>query len=145
MLRSLGLLVSILAAGSGFAQSFIGTYKGKMTVDRATVSANLTPEQKQMVEKALKDLDKMKLTLTISKDKTFKLVSVGGPQTAKSNSSSGTWAQTGKSLKLTFKTVNDKPISKAQEQTLSIADGGKTLTLSPGQGAGKSKVVFTRS
>jgi len=145
MIRSLGILFTLAAAGACLAQNYIGTYKGKMTIDRAAVSAKLTPEQQQMVEKALKDMDKMKLTLTISKNKTFKLVVVGGPETGKTNSSSGTWAPTGNSLKLTFKTVNDKPISKSQEQTLTISNGGKTLTLAPGQGSGQSKVVFTRA
>lgn len=130
-----------------YAQNYIGTYKGKMTIDRGAVSAKLTPDQKKMIENAFKELDKMKLTLTISKDKTFKLTTVGGPQTSKTNTSGGTWTPSGSNLKLTFKTVNDKPMSKAQEQTLTIADGGKTLTLIPsaGQGAGRSKVVFTRA
>jgi|DewCreStandDraft_4_1066084.scaffolds.fasta_scaffold357999_1 hypothetical protein len=141
-IRPLFLILTLGLACLANAQNVVGKYNGKMFFNREEIPKNLSKEQLAQVEASLKELDKMKLTLTISKDKTFKLVSTGGPR-GMTNSSGGTWTLSGTNLEFTFKTVNEKPSPKSEKQTLTVSEGGKTLTMRPNNS--KSRVVFTRA
>lgn len=156
---SVAVLVGALAVAA-VAQSPVGNWKGKLVMNKAEVMAKVpkgqnAEQQKQiqaMVDAQFAAMAKMAFNLTLSANKSWKMVVKGLPDPAnptgakKDHVSEGTWSQAGNKVTMTETKENGKPKPKDKDSTkvFTLANAN-TLSLTENQGGMNIKVVFTRA
>jgi hypothetical protein len=146
ILRAAGLAILVAIAGSSFAQSVVGSWRGHLVVDRSTLPKPKSANEAQQMEKQLKLMDTEKLSLTIRANKTFTFSGENMMGVPGKNTTEGIYKVSGKTMTMTAKTSDGKPTTGAAAQPRNLLIGPKTLTLlTPTKGAVKVSMIFTRA
>jgi hypothetical protein len=119
---ALSLFAGIItvAAASG---PISGVWHGHITIDTSKLPPMTDPTQKQMVQAQIKAASQVKVTLTLKGDKTFSVVTTGGPKAQPPTN--GTYTATATSVTI-------KPSGKTKTQSFTVSKDGKTLSMSQG-------------
>lgn len=104
-----------LSSLSAFAQSVVGTWKGKTEIRGVNVPEGTT-----------KGMSNMKNIMVFSKDGTFK--QTVSDARGKEGTSEGTWTQKGNSITLTTKKRDGKAATGNTSHVLTLSSDGKKLT-----------------
>ena len=140
-------MVALAVAAPGLAQNVVGNWKGKVVLDATKIPKAPNAEAQKRVDAGLAMVKKLQIGLSLRANKTFLATVSGGPVGAgKKQTSEGTWKQSGSTILLTSTKQNGKPAKDNSPQTLTIAPGGRSLTMKPG-GKGSApgvKILFTR-
>lgn len=139
-----GAVLSVFAASALAANNPVGSWKGKMSMDASALS-KIPAAQQQMIKDGFA---KTSLALTMKANKTFVIkVSHGamGKQPAGSETSEGTWKQSGNTITLTNTKDNGKESKNKTPINFTLSKDGKSMTLVPGQKEGGGfKLTFTK-
>jgi hypothetical protein len=138
------LLAFAVFAVSAFAQSPLGTWKGKINMDTSSMPKAQNAQQQEMMDKMIAQLKTMVLTLKMNANKTFSINApsmMGQP----ARTGEGVWSQKGKAITLTLQKDNGKKMPKPDAQAMTIDASGKKMVLTPKQGGGpKMTITFTK-
>lgn len=138
----LGALLSLTVAA--LAQNPIGTWKGKVKIDPTSLPKATSPQQQAAIDNAMKQVAGVVITLVLKPNKTF-TISAPGMNGEPPHSSTGVWTQKGNLVTITPKTADGKEAKNAKPQSIVIAKDGKTMTMTPTQGAANSvQVIFSK-
>jgi hypothetical protein len=141
--KSFALASATLLFAVAPAQNLAGKWNGKLTVSAPKMPANVSAEQKAMVQKQISLVQQMKFQLTMLSNKTFTIVVSGGP-IKKPDVGSGKWTQKGSNLTLKTDKKNGKPTSGEKPLELTVSKDGKKLIAKMPEAQGKASLVFTR-
>jgi hypothetical protein len=142
------LVFTVLAVFTmALAQNVTGAWKGKVSVDFSKFPAPKDDNGKKMIAQAKDMISKMSITLNLNANKTYEVVAAGLPGAEKTQTSEGTWKQSGTSLTLTATKENGKKPTgnNAKPQTLTVSADGKKMTMKfPGGESMGGAIIFTR-
>ena len=129
------ILVSVAFAAalisSAVATSVVGTWHGKVIVNRAALPKAANPQQQAQMNAGLAQASAMKITLTLNANHTYKAVAVAKT----SQTDTGTWAQKGNQITLT----PSKNSKQASQKALTLSGNKMSVTVGP-----FATVVFTK-
>ena len=141
MKKIVALLVLATVAGGAFAQSPVGSWNGKLSVD--SMPKAQSPEQQKMMAQIMEQIKKMTFKLTMKANKTFK-IDVPPMMGGKGQTGEGTWSQKGSAITLVTTKQNGQPPKNSKPQTMTIDSSGKKMILKAGEGTQKATITFTR-
>lgn len=129
--------VSVVAVSSAFAApSPVGKWDGKVSVAPPKLPANVTAEQRKMVDQQMAMIKKMTIQMNVKADKTYTVTTVGGPQAPKPET--GKWSIKGANV--TFTSPRN-----AKGQVMVLSSNNRTMTATIAQpGQPPVKITFTK-
>jgi len=131
------------------AQSVVGTWHGRFSVDTSKLPKVTDLKQKQLLSDGLKrmhtTLGRAVMTLTLKGDKTYRFVGENLPGPNKSSHTEGTYAQVGNTLTLTTKKENGKPPKgEALKPHKLTVEGSHLVRKLEGAGQVRISIIFGR-
>ncbi len=124
--RTLTALALVGLVPTAFAQNLAGTWNGSMKLE-------FSPEvQKQMKGQQIPPMPK--LTLAMRPNGTYtvtQVVPAMGQSPARTMKSDGTWSQKGRTVTMTTKTRDGKPVTgeEAKPRAFTLSGDGRTMTI----------------
>lgn len=146
-LRTFLVLTLAATCALAFAQNVTGAWKGKIKMDMSKMPAPKDEQGKKMMAQVKDMMAKITINLTLNANKTYTIKATGIPGKEASQTSEGTWSQSGKSITVTPTKENGKKATgeNAKKQTLTISADGKTISMMvPGAGQMGGSIIFTR-
>jgi hypothetical protein len=141
MKKIVALLVLATAAVGAFAQSPVGSWNGKLSVD--SMPKAQTPDQQKMVNQIMEQVKKMTFKLNMKANKTF-TIDVPAMMGGKAQKAEGTWSQKGSAITLVTTKQNGTAPKNSKPQTMKIDASGKKMVLNAGEGPRKATITFTK-
>jgi len=143
MKKFVAIAALTLLTVAAFAQSPVGSWKGKIKMDASTMPKAQNAQQQEAMNKAMAQLSSMTLMLTMKGDKTY-TVSVPGMMGQPAHKSEGKWSQKGNQITMTTVKNDGKPATANKTQTMTIDAGGKKMTMKVPNGPGNVQIIFSK-
>jgi len=143
-MKKLVFLLALTAISvAAFAQNPVGTWKGKIQIDKSALAGVQDPKQKEMASKALAQVEAMTLTLNVKANKTF-VVNIPSMMGQPAQSSEGTWTQKGNQVTLVTTKRQGKAVTNDKPKSMTLDKGGKKMVMTANEGPQKATITFTR-
>lgn len=137
------LLAAAMVCTAAFAQSPVGSWKGKVKIDMSAMPKVTDPKQKEMMDKMLAQVQAMTITMNVKANKTF-VVTIPAAMGQPGQTSEGTWTQAGNVVTVTTTKRNGKAAPDKKPQKMTIQHGGKVMIMNAGDGPQKATITFTK-
>jgi hypothetical protein len=129
-----------------FAQSVVGAWKGKVSMDLSKFPKAQNPQQQQMIDQMVEQMKKMQISLSLAANKTYTATASGLPGQQGAQKAEGKWTLAGRTLTLTTTKENGKAPKNNKPQKFTLSPDGKKLTMVMEQGGPPGmSLVFTKS
>jgi hypothetical protein len=143
-MKKLVFLLALTAISvAAFAQNPVGTWKGKIQIDKSALAGVQDPKQKEMALKMLSQVEAMTLSLNVKANKTF-VVNIPSMAGQPAQSSEGTWTQKGNQVTLVTTKRQGKAVTNDKPKSMTLAPGGKKMVMVANEGPQKATITFTR-
>lgn len=134
----------VVTASAAFGQNITGNWNGRVDMSGAKLPKAQNAQMQAQMDQMLAMLKKVRFTLTLNKNKTFKMVVPPSGMTKTAQVAEGTWTQSGVKGTMTVTTENGKPAKKKESLPMVIAKDGKSISIMPPNSNGMGKMLFTR-
>lgn len=144
MKKLLALVAVASVAVCAFAQSPVGSWKGKILMDTSKMPKAANPQQQKAMNEAFAKVKAVTLTLNVKGNKTFTITippMMGQP----GHNAEGTWTQKGNTVTMISTKEDGKPSTKKQPQTMTMDGTGRKMTMVPPNGGPMNiKIIFSK-